>query len=213
MYHPARALLLGVGLLGASLLTTAKASATNSFPAELKRHWAIKKALPVSGLGCKLCHDNDVGGTPGAAPTQPFGKSVFKYNAQPYVDASLDSALDQIKARNVDSDHDGVSDYDELVRDGTNPNDPKSYYTPPPPPPVDAGGGGQGQGGETSTGNEAGQPSTPEPAVYSPPPGDLPPPFEHGCALTRESAHDGFGILLLAAVAVLGTRRARSRRT
>jgi hypothetical protein len=201
--------ILCLGIFGAAFLLTPNASATDGFPAELKKHWAITKPLDVQGMGCRVCHDSDLGGIP---PTQPFGRTVLMYGAAPYDNGSLDRALDQVKARAIDSDHDGVTDYDELVRDGTNPSDPKSFKLPPPPPPQpDAGGGGQG-GDSGADGGQGGQTEVVVTPPYSaPPPNDFPPPFEHGCALAPTPTHDGFAASLALALAALGRRRARRR--
>lgn len=201
----ARASWLRSGVFGIALLTTSTSFATDGFPAELRRHWKLTKPLPVSGMGCKLCHDNDTGGTP---PTQPFGRSVFSHGAKAYLNASLDTALDQVKARNIDSDKDGVTDYDELFRDGTNPSDPRSVFIPPPP---DAGIGGEG--GEPSTGgDEGGQSSVVEHPPYIPPPeDDLPPPFEHGCSTAHPAQGRAFGFVACLALAMAALRRKRQR--
>jgi MYXO-CTERM domain-containing protein len=189
-----------------TLLSPRTAHATDGFPQTIKSYWRINK-LPVKGQGCQLCHHDDSGGT----VTQPFGLQVRSHGAIKYENSSLQKALDYVYSHHTDSDGDGISDYQEIAVDGTNPNDRKDFKPPPAPPP-DGGEGGQPSG--TGTGGEGGQPSSVEPPpTYVPPPAEaLPPPFEHGCAMTSRP-HGSSNLLVMLALAVLGRRSGRRRRS
>lgn len=186
--------LLGAALLAAGVVVMPRtASASDEFITVLEQKWRIKR-LPVAGKGCKLCHTSDSGGR--GTATQAFGATMFKRAGVKGGDtASLSKGLDYVVKNHTNSDGDPVPDYEEIVRDFTNPNDARDFEVPREP---DAGTGEGGAAGNVGTGGEG--TATP-PGYYAPPPTeDLPPPFYHGCALTpqRERASSGAALLLVA---------------
>ena len=81
---------------------------------------AIKDDLMLtSSPGCDLCHNGGVGEKGNV--TTPFGKTAVSLGLVSGNTAVLKTVLDEMKAMNTDSDADGTSDIDELVK-GTNPN-------------------------------------------------------------------------------------------
>lgn len=200
---------LAVGVLTGALAGTASASST--YPDIVKKTWNITGNLAgASAMGCTLCHQNDDGGF--GTATRPFGKTMLSQHAIGATPDSLPGALNRDRSLALDSDGDKVSDYQELALDHTNPNDPKSFKLPPPPAP-DAGGGGQG-GDSGTDGGQGGQTALVSPPPYSAPPlEDLPPPFEHGCALAPAPACGGFAASLALALAAFARRRSRQRAT
>jgi MYXO-CTERM domain-containing protein len=110
----------------AGLLFAAGAMASPQFPDEVKAHLMLANPPP-----CSLCHTNGVTGV-GTVNT-PFGKAMRAHGLQAEDTASLDSALDQMKSQNVDSDGDGVSDIDELIK-GADPNTAGTGSLGPEPP-------------------------------------------------------------------------------
>lgn len=101
-------------LLSATLLLGSEASASSSYPEEVKAHLGLS-----STPACTLCHE----GTPGyGTATTPFGASAKgTYGLSAQDTSKLDSVLDSMATDKVDSDGDGVSDIDEL-KAGTDPN-------------------------------------------------------------------------------------------
>ena len=92
----------------------ATARATEEFPWSIRSDLALDYEPP-----CALCHENGMTGT-GTVRT-PFGMSMRLRGMIAGNDASLAKALDAMAADNVDSDHDGVSDIEEL-KSHTDPN-------------------------------------------------------------------------------------------
>ena len=190
-------------LLVLGLARTAPASTT--FPPIVKSHWNVSTLAKGDADGCTLCHRDDAGGF--GTATRPFGKTMLRLHVIGATPDTLPKALDTDRSQALDSDGDKISDYQELVVDHTNPNDPKSFTLPPPPPPD---GGEGGQSGGASSGGEGDQPSSPAPPPYTPPASDdLPPPFEHGCALAPDAAAGGFMPWLAVALAALAHKRRR----
>jgi hypothetical protein len=207
--RPGRSLAV-MALVAGSSLGPARALASANYPPLLASHWGIAaKSLPVSGDGCTLCHKNDKGGT--GSISQPFGITMFRtYGLKGAHASTLNPALDSDRAHATDSDHDTVSDYQEIVIDHTNPNDPKSLKLPEPPPPPAGGQGGEGDdSGAASGAGGAAEPSF-NPGPPPPPSFDLPPPLVHGCALAHRRHADASEGALLVLLALLG-RRARRR--
>jgi len=192
--------------------------ASEIFPANIKAYWQLPQnsSFPVPGQkGCQLCHRDDQGGT--NTVTQPFGKTMQAQGLQPGDVASLYAALGYITKHSVppavvDSDRDGVSDFNELYYDHTNPNDPKSFVDHTPmQQPSNGGEGGESSGFEGGAGGQtsAQQPPPPAPAFVPPSAADLPPPFVHGCTLSARTSRHATGLLAFFAAAALLRRRAR----
>lgn len=197
------------GVLAVGLVVTPRAAlASDEFITVLEQKWHIKR-LPVAGKGCRLCHTSDSGGR--GTATQPFGSTLFKQAGVKGGDtASLAKGVDYVVKNHTNSDRDPVPDYEEIVRDFTNPNDARDFKVPPEP---DAGTGEGGAAGVTGAGGDGAVPAPPD--YYAPPPaGDLPPPFYHGCTLgqpVRRTPHVS-ALLVIALAALRRVERARSRR-
>jgi hypothetical protein len=101
---------LFVAISGAALATAPKASATPNFPDALRSYW-MTPPLPASPP-CLLCHTSSAGGL--GTATAPFGSYLRSRGLRSYDVTSLHGALDADRAEGHDSNHDGVSDYDEL---------------------------------------------------------------------------------------------------
>jgi hypothetical protein len=188
-----------------------EAHASKDYPTVIEDYWKMgRKPLPVPGTkGCLLCHTNEVGGK--GTATQPFGLTLHqKLGVSGASAGSLRRALALVQTGHTNSDKDPVLDYTEIVVDGTNPNDPRSYVQPPPPPPPPEGGqGGEGNGGGASGGGGE-SPSVIVGSTSPPPFEELPPPFTHGCAV---AARSGTSVpTLLALLWMLSARAARRRR-
>jgi hypothetical protein len=93
-------------------LSARAAVATPNFPNAIQRDLSLSYSPQ-----CSLCH---VGGNTSASAVQtPFAKSMKARGLVAYDETALQTALNRMGT--VDSDHDGVSDIDEL-RAGTDPN-------------------------------------------------------------------------------------------
>jgi hypothetical protein len=109
-----RKIVLGWSWVALVVLSAGTAAATPTFPNAVQRDLSLTYSPP-----CSLCH---VGGNTSASAVQtPFAKSMKARGLLAYDEATLQAALDQMTRDRVDSDHDGVSDVDEL-RGGTDPN-------------------------------------------------------------------------------------------
>jgi hypothetical protein len=203
----------GVLLLAVAMLASGPAHASKTFPQNIINIWGVKGSLPAPGDGCTLCHKTDVGGN--ATIDKPFGKTMQRYGLVKEDLNKLLGALIGVATDAADSDRDAVSDYVEVAFDHTNPNDSRSVVVPDPIEMPTGGAGGESAGGGASgegqgvAGGLGG--STPGPPVFVPPPAaDLPPPFEHGCALGVGQTDPAAAWLMLAALGFCtATRRQR----
>ena len=96
------------------LLGASPAGATLNFPGAIQRILGAAQAPD-----CAVCH---AGGQTGAGTvTTPLGMALKHRGLAPGDEAALQTALTRLEADKVDSNHNGVSDVDEL-RAGTDPN-------------------------------------------------------------------------------------------
>jgi hypothetical protein len=183
------------------------AVASEEFVQAIKTRWRVDR-LPVPGKGCRLCHDRESGGR--GTVEQPFGKTLFnKAHVIGTEVSSLVTGLNYVVKNHTNSDGDPVPDYEEIVRDFTDPNDAQQFVPAPEPDP------GNGEGGATSLPGAGGDGVLPPDDYPAPPsPDDLPPSFYHGCSVTAhtESRRQQGSALFLVALAVLRSRR-RARGT
>jgi hypothetical protein len=182
------------------------AVASEEFVQAIKTRWRVER-LPVAGKGCRLCHESESGGR--GTVKQPFGKTLFnKAHVVGTEVSSLVTGLNYVVQNHTNSDGDPVPDYEEIVRDFTNPNDAQQFVPPPETDP------GSGEGGATSSPGAGGDGAVSPPDDYpvAPSPDDLPPPFHHGCSVTAhtESRRQQGSALFVVALAVL--RRGRRTR-
>jgi len=187
-------------LVLAAFGVTSGARASAPYPPVVQSVWG------GASLDCALCHQDEYGG---GQVTKPFGKTLISYRLRKDDVSSLRSALEQAQRARSDSDRDGVSDYDELRTDETDPNDPKSFVEPAPPAqggmtsqpatggstmvPTDAGSGGTAGTGEPDPIDVAGSFSEScivrkRPHTYV---GPLP---EHGCAFAPARSGSGLAV-------------------
>ncbi|HEY3357328.1 MAG TPA: hypothetical protein VGQ83_29025 [Polyangia bacterium] len=90
------------------------AAATPNLPAALTAHLQA----PVEPH-CRVCHEGGVTGR--GTVTTPFGLAMMARGLVAYDEGSLTTALDRMATDAVDSNHNGVTDIDEL-KAGTDPN-------------------------------------------------------------------------------------------
>ena len=102
----------------AAWLLALPAWASATYPAEVEDYYGVS-TLPAAGLGCTLCHRNDVGGA--MTVVTPFGRSLMRQGAIGNNIPSLRAALTVNEDTATDSDADGASDATEL-RAGESPN-------------------------------------------------------------------------------------------
>lgn len=96
-----------------SSLIASVADAKPSFPGQIESYLNLSYVPP-----CSLCHIDGVTG--GQTVVTPFGYSIVKHGLSGGK-SGMNTALDAMKASGVDSDGDGVTDIDELIR-GTDPS-------------------------------------------------------------------------------------------
>ncbi|HEV8550795.1 MAG TPA: hypothetical protein VGQ57_17235 [Polyangiaceae bacterium] len=202
-------LLLRLAALGAALGAAPVALASEPYPANIESYWRLK-SLPVAGQGCKLCHLTD----PGISGTarQPFATTMIKAGLGPSNVKALQKALDSIRLHAAsspiaDSDRDGVPDYTEIVMDHTNPNDARDFKRPPAPVENEGGASGAGAAGGDGAGGSDASGFEPGPSA----PGELPPPFVHGCRLGASDRESGAPFAVAALGLALLARRRRRR--
>lgn len=109
---------LGGLLLAALASSTTPALASTTFPEALRKKLALAE-IAGPAPGCRLCHQNDVGGVKTA--TKPFSRSLQAAGVAGANVPSLLAGLDALDADGTDSDRDGTSDIAEL-KAGTDPN-------------------------------------------------------------------------------------------
>lgn len=187
--------------LAAAVFSSRAGFASAVFPQHLKTHWQVRAALPGdSNSGCPLCHTTDPGRSGSA--TQRFALRLRNLGLVPGDLSSLDSALDQAKASDADSDGDGFSDFDEVAGDGTNPNDPAAHRAAMTP----------NTGGSAGISGDAGGVSGEGGALDSCTVETLYPKLGHGCGLARASSADSLWLALIVAAAAGRIRRSSARR-
>lgn len=111
-------------LLGfaACAAVTNSARAEPFFPDEIQKHLGLAYTPP-----CTLCHATALGGGP---VTTKFGQSM-KANGLGVTTTSLDTALDALAAKKVDSDGDGTPDIQQ-IEEGRDPSTGTAAPTAPP---------------------------------------------------------------------------------
>ncbi|HEX3774914.1 MAG TPA: thrombospondin type 3 repeat-containing protein [Polyangiaceae bacterium] len=114
----ARTLPLCLGALALALTTLVApraAVASQNFPIEVQKEWQL--ANPPD---CTVCHQSDQGGE--GTATKAFSRTLQREGLVEEDLGSLDKALAADKAQSIDSDGDGIPDFDELQM-GLDPND------------------------------------------------------------------------------------------
>jgi cytochrome c551/c552 len=96
-----------LSLAFAALLISSAAPASQGYPEAMKADLVLAKAP-----GCDLCHA--AAAEPVGAADTPFGKSMVAKGLVALDNASLEEALEGLRAAGTDSDGDGAEDLDEL---------------------------------------------------------------------------------------------------
>jgi hypothetical protein len=108
-----------VALAALSLLAVSSpAAASVTYPEELRKYLELD-AVVGPAPGCRVCHQDDVGGLKTA--TKPVGRALISAGASGGNVPSFLAALEALDSEHTDSDRDGSPDLDEL-RAGTDPN-------------------------------------------------------------------------------------------
>ena len=158
--------------------SAASANATPNFPPGIEQDLDLKTAPD-----CALCHtDGDQGGL-GTVNT-PFGKTIRAQGVVAYDTASLQKALTQMEADEVNSAGACLDDIDELKSGG----DPNEAAAP--------GSCGDGGSSETESANGSGPAS---------------PSASSGCAIARASQNASFSAVFAIGAALFLARRRRNR--
>lgn len=97
-------------------LAPRQAHASPEFPGVIQYDLTLEQAPP-----CWVCHAGNV--TSSDTVFTPFGRALRLTGLIVEDSASLSRALDELDRNHIDSDHDGMSDIDELMR-GYDPNTP-----------------------------------------------------------------------------------------
>lgn len=191
-----------------ALFIPAKAAGSPTFPPAIKSLWDVSRFPAAAGReGCLLCHATEVGGVVGT----PFGRTAKARGASGNDDlTSLSRALSAIRSSGVDSDEDEISDYQEIARDRTDPNDPDDYVAPAPS--GGGAGGEQGRAGASASGGDGAAEPPAEPPSF----GVFPRLPEHGCDVSARGEGGLHATALFAMGFALATaairRRGRRRR-
>jgi len=186
------------------VLGPSRVMASAEFPATLQSAWGISRLPSAAGAdGCLLCHATVAGGVVGT----PFGRTVDARGVGKKDPSGLVRALSAIKSAGTDSDKDDISDFLELSRDRTNPNDPDDFKIPEPPQGEGGQGGAagaEGGAGLNGTGGEFIDPGPENPSFPT-----LPRLPEHGCRFARPATFSFLGItlVLLAGLSLVARRR------
>lgn len=109
---------LGGLVLAAFASFAAEIQASTTFPEALRKQLELAE-IAGPAPGCRLCHQTDAGGLKTA--TKPLSRSLQAVGVSGANVPSLLAGLEALEADRTDSDHDGVSDIDEL-KAGTDPN-------------------------------------------------------------------------------------------